>query len=226
MKYIYFKGLIRKKRLFIMFISTFIILINLLFILGYINAINVRIHDSQTKEENRTVDFYSESFDLSKYMDVLEDYNVYGDNYSLVFINYEESQDFIKKNRDKVTIAEKVMGYNEKTLFTLRVLKISSYVLVILFFIITIVFQIHFINSSNKEIYLYHILGLPIKRIMFIYNSFISVFLIILSIIIYTITKFINANILNIENLMLIILIFVLNLIISFIINNKLYLKK
>lgn len=225
MKYIYLKGLISNKKFIIMTLSLFVLLICLLFLCGYSNMVNDKIYDVEKEEENRTVYFYSSDFDISEYTNILENYTNYDNFYSLVFINYEESQKFIEDNHDKIDISEHVKGYNEKMLYLFRILKISSYILSILFFITINIFQIHYISSSNKVIKLYYILGLPIKKIIYIFNGLFSLFYIILSVIIYFITNYIKPNLLVIDNLFLIITIFVISLIITSIITNKLFLS-
>lgn len=226
MKFIYLKGLINNKKFILMTLSLFVLLICLLFLFGYANIVNSKIYDVENEEENRTVYFYSSDFDVNRFTDVLQNYTNEDNFYSLVFINYKESQKFIEGNHDKVSISEHVMGYNEKMLYLFRILKISSYILSILFFIAMVIFQIHFISSSDKVIKLYYILGLPIKKIIYIFNGLFSLFFILLSTIVYIVTNYIKVNLLVINNFMLIIMIFVLTFIITSIITNKLYLSR
>lgn len=226
MKYIYLKGLINNKRFILMTLTLFILLICLFFLFGYTNIVKRKIYDVELEKDNRTIYFYSSSFDVSKFTDVLEDYVNQDNFYTLVFINYDESQKFIKDNSNKVDISEHVLGYNEKTLYFWRLLNISAYVLSILFFIVMIVFHIHFISSSNKVIKLYFILGLPIKRIIYIFNGLFGLFYILVSISIYLLINYIKPNLLVIESLIIIIIVLILSSIMTSIIINRLYLSK
>lgn len=226
MKYIYLKGLLKKKMLIIMSISIFIFLLSLFFLFGYTNVINAKIYNIESEIESRTVYIHYKNFDIDKYKDIIEEYSNYDEDfYELIFINYEESRKFIEENADKVSISNDVKSYNEKELIFYRILKIVSYVLPVFFLVAIIAFQIHYINNSKKEIELYNILGLSIRKIMYLFNLFFSLFFVILSVFIYIITYLINPNILISENLLLIIAIFVLAFGIVSVITNRLYIK-
>lgn len=210
----FIKGLIDKKIFRKNLLIIFIVLFMVALLITIEKSMENKILKEYEKPQYRTLIFSSKKINseiIEEYKDILEDYNIEDNDFTIIFKTKKDLDYFKEQNKDLIeNITEVMVAKDTLSIIMSYILKIIIIVSFIIMLILIIVLNYNYYCNIKKEIALYNILGFSKSKVIFTLTIFFHI--------IYLILNFLSLLLIKIISLIFKFKFLLMNYYISFII--------